>query len=298
MNQKFIKFQNNLHGKEKAEKWLNDIPLIVDQLKVKWGLEIGKEFDLSFNYVVSSIRKNGTPAVLKIYFPGDVEFLNQLNALKIFNGDGAIKVLESDEKHFAILMEQCVPGDTLSSLNDEEKETLIFAQTAKKLWKKPGDYKFANVVYDLKDFDWYFRNLNNFKKPLPQDLVLKAQERFKYLAETQKDLYLLHSDLHHDNLLLSDRGWLAIDPKGVLGEREYEVTAFIRNPIKRAKKNLITKDILLKRLDILESALNLNRERMIDWAFAQTVLSTIWSLQSNSGRGEYWLKIARELEKL
>lgn len=299
MNQKFMKLQENLHGEEKAQKWLEKIPEILRELKIKWNLEIGEEFELSYNYVIAAKRKDGTDAVLKIFFPEDPEFLNQLTTLKIFNGEGAVKVLESDDKNFAILMERCIPGNTLSSLDDEEKETLVFTEVLKKLWKKPtGNYEFKNISSDWVDFDWYFNNLNRITHPLSKDLVIKAQEKFKYLVKTQKDLYLLHSDLHHENILSSERGWLAIDPKGVIGEKEFEVAAFMRNPIKRAKENLLTKEILVNRLDTISGKLNLNRQRILDWAFAQTVLSAIWNIQISSGREEYWLKIAEELEKI
>lgn len=299
MNQKFIKLQENLYGKEKAQKWLKRIPEILRELKIKWNLEIGEEFELSYNYVISVIRKDGTQAVLKIYFLENPEYMNQLTTLQIFNGEGAVKVLESDNKNFAILLERCVPGNTLSSLDDEEKETLVFTEVLKKLWKKPsGTPKFKNISSDLVDFDWYFSNFNKIKYPLSKDLVREAQKKFKYLIETQKDLYLLHSDLHHENILSSERGWLAIDPKGVIGEKEFEVAAFMRNPIKRAKENLLTKEILIKRLDTISDKLNLNRQRILGWAFAQTVLSVIWSIQISSGKEEYWIKIAKEIEKI
>lgn len=300
MNQKFVDLQENLHGKDKAQKWLEDIPRIIKVLKEKWDLEIGEEFELSWNYVVSVKRRDGILAVLKIYFSEDPEFQSQLTTLKTFNGEGAVRVLESDETNFAILMEQCVPGKTLSSLNDEDQETYIFTEVVKKLWKKlpSPNSKFNNLGDDLADFNWFLENCEKYKNKLPKELVLKAWKKYKYLASTQKDLYLLHGDLHHENILSSQRGWLAIDPKGVLGEREFEIAAFMRNPIKRAKKNLLTKEILLKRLDVISKELDLNKERMTDWAFSQTVLSAIWNLQMKSDRGEYWLEIAGELEKI
>ncbi len=299
MNQKFIDLQTNLHGKEKAKKWLDDIPKIIDVLKKKWELEIGEEFELSYNYVISATRKVQIKAVLKIYFPKDPEYLNQLRALQIFNGKGSVKVLENNDENFAILMEQCVPGNMLSSLKDEDEETLIFTGLLKKLWKKaPAGSDFPNLGDDLKDFEWFIANQKKFKDKISKQLVLKAFEKYKNLIETQKDLYLLHSDLHHENILSSKRGWLAIDPKGVIGEREFEVAAFMRNPIKKAKENLLTKEILIKRIDILSRELGFNRERIIAWSFSQTVLSAIWNLQMKSDRGEYWIKIAKELEKL
>lgn len=299
MNQKFKDFQANIHGKEEAKKWLNKIPEIITKLKEKWDLEIGEEFELSYNYVISTKRNNGEVAVLKIYFPEDPEFKNQLEFLKSVNGKGAIKILESSAENFAVLLEQCVPGVTLSSLNDEEKETNIFCETAKQLWTKPpGNYDFPTVEKELKDFDWYLENLDRFDSYIDKEIIVKTKEKYENLLKTQKDFYLIHSDLHHENILQSERGWLAIDPKGIIAEREYEINAFLRNPIKRAENNLLTKEVLLKRLDIITKKLNLNRKRIIDWSYCQTLLSIIWGLQTSNGRAEYWYKIANELENL
>jgi streptomycin 6-kinase len=40
----------------------------------------------------------------------------------------------------------------------------------------------------------------------------------------------LHGDLHHENVLSSPRGWLAIDPKGIWGDPAYEAANAFRNP--------------------------------------------------------------------
>jgi len=299
VKQKFIKFQENVHGKDQAKNWLQKIPQIIEELKIKWDLEIGDEFELSYNYVISVKRKNGELAVLKIYFPDDPEFVNQLAFLKTVNGKGAIKVLETDEKNFAVLLEQCVPGNTLSSLNNEVKETNIFCEVVKQTWiKSPADHDFPGIEKEIEDFDWYLKNYDQFNDYIDTETIIKARQKYAKLLNTQTDLYLLHSDLHHENILESERGWLAIDPKGVLAEREYEVNAFLRNPIKRAENNLLTKEILVKRLDIIARKLDLNRQRIIDWCFCQTLLSIIWGLQTNNGRAEYWYKIAKELENL
>lgn len=299
MNQKFVKFQENIHGKDKSKKWLEDIPKILNELKEKWQLEIGEEFELSYNYVISAKRSNQESVVIKIYFPEDPEFRNQLELLKATDGKSAIKVLGYDFDNFAVLLEQCIPGRTLSSLNNEDEETNIFCEVVKNLWVKPPlNHKFLGIEKELEDFNWYLKNYSKFKDYIDETIIIKAKEKYQYLLKTQTDLYLLHSDLHHENILESERRWLAIDPKGVIAEREYEITAFLRNPIKRAENNLITKDILIKRLDIITDQLKLNRQRIIDWSFCQTLLSVIWGLQTNNGRAEYWYKIAKVLESL
>ena len=90
---------------------------------------------------------------------------------------------------------------------------------------------------------------------------------------------MLHGDLHHDNIVFDEqRGWLAIDPKGLLGEREYEFGAMLRNPT--AKPELFTDaSVIHSRVDIISECLVLNKGRILAWAFAQGVLSAIWSIE-------------------
>lgn len=300
VNKKFIDTQIQLRGREKAEEWIKNIPKLVKKYENEWEIEIDKEFpDLSYNFVASAKTGSGQNVVLKIGFLGDKQFLTEAATLKIYDGKGAIRLLKENLEDYVLLLEKCNPGDPLYSLNNEDKETLIFTEVCKKIWKSSViDHDFPNVADDLKDFNWYFENYERYKDLIDKELVEKAQEKFEYLSETQTDPVLLHSDLHHDNILSSGRGWLAIDCKGVIGEREYEPTAFIRNPIKKAEKNLITREIIKNRISIIVNELELNRERVIDWTFAQTVLSVIWSLQGTGTRAKYWLEIAEEIERI
>jgi len=96
---------------------------------------------------------------------------------------------------------------------------------------------------------------------------------------------LLHGDLHHDNVLFDDAlGWRAIDPKGVLGEVEFEIGAALRNPqeLPGVIGNL---SVFRRRVDIFSSRLRLDSGRVLAWAFAQAVLSAIWKCEDGERVG-------------
>ncbi len=94
---------------------------------------------------------------------------------------------------------------------------------------------------------------------------------------------LLHGDLHHDNILSADREpWLAIDPKGVVGEAEYEVGAFVRNRLFAGPKPEM---LLARRVDQFVDELGFDRERIVGWSLAQAVLSAWWSFEDS---GHVW----------
>jgi streptomycin 6-kinase len=69
--------------------------------------------------------------------------------------------------------------------------------------------------------------------PFPKRLVEMAERLFDELLSSSSSCVLLHGDLHHLNVLKSQDGWKAIDPKGVAGEPAYEVCALLLNPISR-----------------------------------------------------------------
>jgi streptomycin 6-kinase len=125
-------------------------------------------------------------------------------------------------------------------------------------------------------FDWYDTAC---MVDIPAGLVDEARRRFGELSRTQRQVRLLHGDLHHYNVLHdARRGWLAIDPKGVVGEREYEVGAMLRNPIESPECFLSTRTVE-RRIAQLEDRLGLDAARALGWAFAQAVLAAIWKLQ-------------------
>ena len=114
---------------------------------------------------------------------------------------------------------------------------------------------------------------------IPTDLVAAGQRVYLSLCASQRRPKLLHGDLQHYNVLFdSDRGWLAIDPKGVVGEIEYEIGASLRNPCERPDL-FPSRATIERRLKQLTNRLNLDFERTLAWAFAQAVLSAIWGVE-------------------
>jgi streptomycin 6-kinase len=131
-------------------------------------------------------------------------------------------------------------------------------------------------------WDWakaFGRYLATGDNQVPKQLVGSAHRLYLSLCASQRGPRLLHGDLQHYNVLFdSERGWLAIDPKGVVGEVEYEVGAILRNPIERPE--LFTSPATIeRRIKQLTAKLNLDHERVLAWGFAQAVLSAIWDIE-------------------
>lgn len=197
--------------------------------------------------------------------------------LNAFAGNGVVRVLESVEG--AVLLERLSPGTSLASLSLEgrdEEATEILAEVIGQISHPQAASEFITV------HDWgkgFQRYLSSGDAQVPHKLVRQAERVYTDLCSSQRELKLLHGDLQHSNVLFDEeRGWTAIDPKGVVGELEFEIGAALRNPLE--KPELFASAVTVRRrLLTYEHKLGLDSQRMLAWSFAQAVLSAIWSVE-------------------
>ncbi len=177
-------------------------------------------------------------------------------------------------------MERLSPGTQLAELalgGRDEEATEILAEVIGRMSPAHAPSK-AFVTVE----DWgrsFGRYLAGGDSQIPSELVRRARRLYARLCESQRRVRLLHGDLHHYNVLLdSERGWVAIDPKGVVGEVEYEVGAALRNPCERPEV-FASREAVERRVARYEAALKLDARRALAWGFAQAVLSAVWSVE-------------------
>jgi streptomycin 6-kinase len=184
------------------------------ELAREWGLELGEPFALSN---VSYVAPAG-PAVLKVPWEGDAESLHEGDALELWNGEGAVRLLRREGR--VLLEERAVPGDDLSAL-DEYEATAIAVDVAERLWrrvKSPFRPVAPEVSRWLDEAERLGRELVPFARTLLAELDPSAD-------------WLVHGDFHHHNVLRHGDGFVAIDPKPYLADREYDVPPFLWNPL-------------------------------------------------------------------
>jgi len=233
--------------------------------------------------VISFGTRDGREVVLKVIKqPGDEWSSGEV--LKAFDGNGAVRVCE--HMPGAVLTERLSPGNSLveMALNGRDVEaTDILADVMQRMAARPSlisQPELPNACATLHDWAKGFeRYLATADKQVPKALVEVGRDTYLNLCVTQHEPRLLHGDLQHYNVLFdSDRGWLAIDPKGVVGELEYEIGAVLRNPYENPEL-FISRPTIERRLKQFTNKLTLNYERTLQWAFAQAVLSAIWSVE-------------------
>ncbi|MBO9130743.1 aminoglycoside phosphotransferase family protein [Bacillus sp. 165] len=282
---------------EKGKQWLNELPLLLEDCATRWSLKIQDPFpNLTYNYVIPVLCTNGTEAVLKLGVPC-LEFSHEAHALRQYDGKGIVRPLACDTEKGAMLLEKLTPGQSLASITDEEHATSLIGQVMKQLWKQePKQHSFpaiSNWAKGLERMRIYFEGGTG---PFPKQLVEKAESLFPQLIASISSPLLLHGDLHHDNVLSANREpWLAIDPKGVIGEAEYETVAYLRNHLLNHPN---PKAILRQRIDQLSSELQLDRERMLSWGLCHCILSSWWSIEDHGYGWENTINIANMFDEL
>jgi streptomycin 6-kinase len=254
-------------------------PIDLSRYAAYWGLTLEPEILWVKQGCIAFGHQQGLPIVLKI-MPGASHGAGDkypcVAALRQFAGHGAVRCI--DELGDALLLEQLVPGTPLTDMvvrGADDEATHIVCDVIRKLHT-------ANPVADLPTVEWGANFRSYLARPhplLPPSLVERGAQLYAELSASQQVRRLLHGDLHHDNILFDQRrGWVAIDPKGVLGESEYEIGAALRNPTLDTRLYADTSR-LERRIDIIASDLGLDKKRITGWCFAQAVLSSVWAVE-------------------
>jgi streptomycin 6-kinase len=203
--------------------------------------------------------------------------------LEAFGGVGMIRPLEYTVG--AVLLPRLRPGHDLTSLCAEGRDreaTDIIASLIRCMPNVRFDGGGVGSVELLAPDFARFRERGDGL--IPMDFVDRAETLFTELCMTQRDVRLLHGDLHHFNVLFdADAGWTVIDPWGAIGEIEFEVGAALRNPLDMPAL-VGDPGVMERRLRTYEEILNLNADRALKWAFATTVLGILWPFETGTGQ--------------
>jgi streptomycin 6-kinase len=261
----------------------------------RWGLEFerrpappgGREPYPGAGEVVF-VRRGALSLVLKLLPPGSDEFRSG-EVLTHWDGRGAVRLI--DQAAGAVLTERAMPGDDLTSLVDagrDDEATAILCGVMTQLDRPPpADASFRTIA------DWgrgFERNrAAALAVGVDSGLIDRAETLFHHLCATQGAPIVLHGDLQHFNVVRDNRrGWLSIDPKGILGEAAYETGAMLRNPITHPAYCAVPATID-RRAKIICDRRGYPYDRIIGWCFSQWVLSVLWAIEDHLPFAPSWL---------
>jgi streptomycin 6-kinase len=267
--------------------WLDLLPRLLHEIKERWQLRLGTVFpDAAASLTLRVHRADGEPVVLKLQYPHR-EAEQQAEALAEWDGNGAVRLLAHDPDRHALLLELCRPGRPLFEL-DQDTALDVLIELLPRLWQQ-STQPFTSLADEAAHWAttlpeaWAHTGRPFEKRPLDDALETIAE-----LATSQGEQVLLHQDLHTGNVLSATREpWLAIDPKPLLGEREFGL-----EPIIRGAELGHSRAHVLHRLNRLSSELRLDRQRACGWTFVQTLAwsideTEVWAEMIEIGR---WLR--------
>jgi streptomycin 6-kinase len=261
---------------EDGSRWLAGLPDLIGTLAGRWQLSVGAAYPMTFHWVAPVTRADGTPAVLKIGV-ADGHLDAEAEALRIFDGDGAVRLLAEDRANGALLVERAVPGERVAALvpADDARATAVLIETGRRLHRVPPNAcTLPHLRGEGADFRGYLRRFPS-AGPMPRRLVERAAELFDALCDSAEDR-ALHGDLHHDNVLRSGDGWQAIDPFGRVGDPGFDCGPMLYNP-DPARRDRELLQLVPARIEQLADGYRMPVERVRAWGYVMAVLSEVWN---------------------
>jgi streptomycin 6-kinase len=247
--------------------WLERVPELVRQCVERWELRLGERYVAGAAGFTARVElRDGTPAVLKLSFPHR-ESEHEAAALELHGGAGTVRLFEHDSERHAMLLERCEPGTPISQIGGEAALNVI-VELLPRLWKRAGR-PFRSLADEAA---WWVEQLPGAweaaGRPFERLLLDAGLDALRELPKSQGEQVLVNQDLHGENILSAEREpWLVIDPKPLIGEREFALAPIVRSFGETGR------DVLYV-LDRLSSELGLDRERARSWTIGQTLAWT------------------------
>ena len=260
-------------GEPGGGAWLDRLPRLVAECAELWSLRLGASFEAHISYVVAAELADGRRAVLKVNFP-EPESEREPDALLHWNGEGAVRLLAHDPSRRALLVERCEPGTQLWEVADEEEANDVAASVLRRLWRLPPDGHEVRLLAEhaASWADELPARWERLGRPFERALLDEAVGFLREAGPAQGEPVLLHQDFHGGNVLRATREpWLAIDPKPLVGEREFDTASLLRDRRPELLGDPGATARVRRRLDQLAAGLDLDRERMRGWGVAHAL---------------------------
>src|SRR5262245_5032727 len=265
---------------EEGRAWVDGLPALADRYLDEWRLRLaGPPRHGVVALVLPVVREDGTPAALKLHHL-DPEHPGEASALRAWDGDGSVRLLDEDPAGGTMLLARLDAGRDLLSVPDVMAAVQVIAGLLRRLHARrpPPDIRpLSDVVARM--LEYMPAALRELPDAAERRLVAGWAAAVREVATEPGDA-LLHWDLHYENVLASEREpWLAIDPKPLAGDPGFDLCPALWNRWGEAVATGDLRRALRHRFDAMVDALGLDRQRAARWTVARVLQNTLWNIE-------------------
>nr|WP_055722212.1 aminoglycoside phosphotransferase family protein [Streptomyces niveiscabiei] len=284
-----VKSQQRANG-EAGVAFLEGLPTLAEEFLARWDLRLdGPSMHGMCALILPVVRTDGLRAVLKLQL-FDEESEGEAVALRLWDGDGAVRLLDLDDATGTMLLERLDPERMLARVADVHTSVEVITGLLAHLTAGPapqGMRRLADIAASM--LERTPAVLARIPDPEHRRIVADCASAVAEVADEPGDR-LLHWDLHDENVLAADRApWLAIDPKPLAGDPGYDLWPAIANRFDA--------DDIRWRFDAMTSGLGLDRARARAWTLGRLLENSLWNVEDGEPLDEEDLEIARRLRK-
>ncbi|WP_165396444.1 aminoglycoside phosphotransferase family protein [Streptomyces sp. F001] len=273
---------------EAGQDFIARLPELAAAFLDRWELGLdGRPMHGVAALVLPVLRADGSPAVLKLQLL-DEESEGEPVALRVWDGDGVVRLLDHDPDTGTMLLERLDPARMLAHVPDTREAVLVIARMLAHLTSVPapdGMRRLGDIARAM--LEQTPRALERIPDPQARGLLADCAAAVREVVDEPGDR-LLHWDLHYENVLASDRApWLAIDPKPLAGDPGFDLLPAIDNRFDAAD--------IVWRFDAMTDVMGLDRARARAWTLGRVLQNCLWEIEDGRPLEEDQLEIARRL---
>lgn len=251
--------------------WIARLPAFVAKLTERWSLQLGAPYEPGgmCSWVAPVRNASGDELVLKLGIR-HYEAEHEIDGLRFWDGDGAARLHDSfvTDDTAVLLLERCVPGNSLKQTLPEPEQDEVIAGLLRRLHREPPPGHPFRPLQSMCD-EWgaeFAEDAERYPDKIDAGLVRAGLEIFRSYSATVDRHVLLCTDLHGDNVLAAAREpWLVIDPKPYVGDPAYDAVQHILNCPERLEADPL--GFGQRMADLM----GLEKERVQMWLFARCV---------------------------
>lgn len=268
---------------EEGNAWIAALPALVAEFLDRWELQRdGAAGAGEASLVLPVVRDDGTRAVLKLQMPRQ-ETSAALIGLRVWNGEGMVRLLDHDPGSSTMLLERLDGARTLASIEDDDVAMGILAALQARLVSvpaPPGLRRLGDIAAEMLE-------------QVPQAVTALAdpadRRRLRGWASAVAELAgepgdrMLHWDLHYGNVLAAEREpWLAIDPEPLAGDPGFDLWPALDSRWDDVVAKGDTRRLVRRRFDLLTEVLCLERARATGWTLGRLLQNALWDIEDGA----------------